>query len=522
MDQVAAANRYIQEHRVPDEDRPVFHVTAPVGWINDPNGFSLYQGKYHLFYQHNPYSDQWDRIHWGHCVSDDFISWKEMPEALAPDSPLDEGGCFSGGALETEDGRHALIYTGFTRKEVTSWEEVQPVDRPSVHEADGRRQMFIQNQCLALGDGIQYQKISANPVIDGDALPAGFSRTDFRDPKVFREGSVYHMLAASRAADGLGQILHFTSHNLRSWEGGDVLMHNDGARLGRMWECPDTAVVDGKRIYMISGQEMQASGQEFFPGSHVFYCFEEDLKKTDDTPAHIEHAANMDYGFDFYATQTLTAADGRIITLAWMQSWDANFKPAGQKWNGQISLPRELHVRDGLLYQSPVRELQNYYIGEGVKYEKVPVSSGHAVSLPRVQGRVLDMELAVQAAECHAFRVRFAHSSRMDLDINVIYNADQQTLTFDRTHIGSRHDIPAVRTIQLKKTAAYQGKDSVLKLRFVLDKCSAEIFINDGAQVFSMTFYTPLEAEDILFEAEGNAVMDVSLHQIGKGNHTAL
>jgi hypothetical protein len=37
-----------------------------------------------------------------------------------------------------------------------------------------------------------------------------------------------------------------------------------------------------------------------------------------------------------------------------------------------------------------------------------------------------------------------------------------------------------------------------------------------------MTFYTPLEAEDILFEAEGNAVMDVSLHQIGKGNHTAL
>ena len=29
--------------------KPVFHVTAPIGRINDPNGFSWYRGKYHLF-----------------------------------------------------------------------------------------------------------------------------------------------------------------------------------------------------------------------------------------------------------------------------------------------------------------------------------------------------------------------------------------------------------------------------------------------------------------------------------------
>ena len=27
--------------------KPLFHVTAPTGWINDPNGFSVYDGKIH-------------------------------------------------------------------------------------------------------------------------------------------------------------------------------------------------------------------------------------------------------------------------------------------------------------------------------------------------------------------------------------------------------------------------------------------------------------------------------------------
>lgn len=33
--------------------RPLFHISAPAGWINDPNGFSIYDGKIHLFYQYS-------------------------------------------------------------------------------------------------------------------------------------------------------------------------------------------------------------------------------------------------------------------------------------------------------------------------------------------------------------------------------------------------------------------------------------------------------------------------------------
>ena len=98
--------------RITEEERPVFHVTPTVGWLNDPNGFSYYNGQYHLFYQYNPYSTHWDSMHWGHLVSEDMLNWKRLPAALAPDTWYDNFGVFSGSALTAPDGRHLLIYTG--------------------------------------------------------------------------------------------------------------------------------------------------------------------------------------------------------------------------------------------------------------------------------------------------------------------------------------------------------------------------------------------------------------------------
>ena len=41
---------------IPVETRPVYHLSSPVGWMNDPNGFSVYQEEYHLFFQYHPFS----------------------------------------------------------------------------------------------------------------------------------------------------------------------------------------------------------------------------------------------------------------------------------------------------------------------------------------------------------------------------------------------------------------------------------------------------------------------------------
>ena len=86
------------------------HLKAPGNWINDPNGFIYYEGKYHLFYQHFPYAPMWGTMHWGHAVSTDLVQWQHEKIALFPTKNYDRNGVFSGSAVE-KDGKMYLYYT---------------------------------------------------------------------------------------------------------------------------------------------------------------------------------------------------------------------------------------------------------------------------------------------------------------------------------------------------------------------------------------------------------------------------
>lgn len=158
-----------KKEQIPSEQKCVFHLTPPVGWINDPNGFSRYQGEYHLFYQYYPYGTSWGPMHWGHQKTKDFIKWELVPCALAPDTEYDGQGCFSGSAVE-HDGKHILMYTSV-------YDRLQE---------DGTHKIR-QTQSIAIGDGVNYEKLSCNPVIKSDALPEGSSVVDFRDPRIWKE-----------------------------------------------------------------------------------------------------------------------------------------------------------------------------------------------------------------------------------------------------------------------------------------------------------------------------------------------
>jgi sucrose-6-phosphate hydrolase SacC (GH32 family) len=149
--------------------RPQFHFSPAKNWTNDPNGLVYLNGEYHIFYQYNPFGDVWGHMSWGHAVSKDLISWKQLPVAIP-----EEGNTmiFSGSCVVDKNNT-----TGFATK---------PGQIPLVAIYTGHISLIqriatahckINISLIALTMAEHGKNMRAIPVLD-------LNRRDFRDPKV--------------------------------------------------------------------------------------------------------------------------------------------------------------------------------------------------------------------------------------------------------------------------------------------------------------------------------------------------
>ena len=482
----ARAYEQAEGGKIPRESRPVFHLTPLTGWMNDPNGFCYYHGQYHLFYQYNPYDTEWDAMHWGHAVSHDLLHWTYLPAALAPDAPYDSFGCFSGSAAELPAGRHLLMYTG-------------------VRQEGGDKSREFQTQCIAVGDGTDYQKYEKNPVLGSNALPEDLSPYDFRDPKIWRtENGAYRCVVGARREDKRGVLLQYESRDGFEWRYVGVLAENDG-RFGLMWECPDFFPLDGKHVLFVSPQDMLPEDFEYHNGNGTV-CL---TGRMDGDRFVEENNQAIDYGIDFYAPQTILTPDGRRVMIGWMQNWDT-CKTTGYEerpWFGQMSLPRELFFRNGRLYQQPVRELAQYRSGK-VEYRDVLLDGEK--SLEGIEGRVVELDIHLRCADpdtpYQKFIMKFAQNEKYHSVLS--YRPYESWLQIDRKFSGSR------RAYIHQRRCLVSDQRGEIRLHVILDRFSMEVFINDGEQVMTATILTGSDARKISFEADGQVMMDVTKYSL--------
>ncbi len=542
--ELAAAREYEQaeEKNIMEWERPVYHFSPRAGWLNDPNGFSFYKGRYHLFYQYHPYNSYWGPMHWGHAVSKDMINWEYLPCALAPDSKYDWAGCFSGSAMTLPDGRQLLIYTG------CGDEKDDPLGK-------GR---WLQTQCIAVSEeqengSIEYVKYAGNPVIKEEDLPEDADAYEFRDPYIWQanDGTYRAVVANARSgeitAEGTyktdkgAQLNVFRSDDGFNWNFYKVLFE-DERRLGIMWECPNFFRLGGRQMLIASPMDMameEANGSVRFPkGNNVCYITgsydEENETFMHDRADGRFRYEPVDCGLDFYAPQVMKTPDGRHVMIGWMQDpATANLitpsdreKLRGEKKNtviaegtglvhgqpgtrifGQMTVPRELTLRGDRLIQWPIRELEEYRTGQVIS-ASIDLRS-ETRSIEGISGRALDLTIDVfpetvsAAGMCSLdeFTIRFARDYEHYVEIG--YRADSSVVTIDRSKSGQADCITKRRSIRVR------DRRGSINFRILIDKWSAEIFVNGGEQVMSLTYYTPPEAEGITFTAEGSAVLDI-------------
>ena len=295
--------------------RPAKHFTPKNHWINDPNGLIFHGGKYHLFFQHNPFKNKWGHMSWGHAVSKDLINWEELPVAIPEQA---DHAIFSGSAVfDKENSRLVAIYSG---------------------HKEGNQSQYV---AFSYDGGITWK--NNQKVLDLDM-------TDFRDPKVIEYENKWIMSVAKSKEL---KISFFESTDLINW---NFLSDFHSPEIGDIYECPDLFQLDGQWVLIISTNPGGPAG-----GSGMHYLIGEFDGKSF-TPN--SNAKNLDYGPDYYAAVTFNDAAERI-SIGWMNNWayahESKFETS-RTWNGSMTAARKLSINNGELKQEFIGEVQNYKI----------------------------------------------------------------------------------------------------------------------------------------------------------------
>lgn len=434
--------------------RPKFHITGDEGWINDPNGLIKFGGKYHVFYQSYPADINWGPIIWGHSVSDDLTHWEYLPHALYPDRKYDRDGCFSGSAIEF-NGKLYLMYTGYS--------------------VNGGGSNIRQVQCLAeSSDGVSFKKLGV--VISADELPDGYSKADFRDPKVWRENGKFYALMAARVKHGRGRLLLYSSDDLLSWKFEFDVFGKDCD--GIMLECPDYKPELGLLIYSEQFAPVEGSKHlnihttRFVVGKLDFEkkCF----MQTGDSDI-------CDYGFDFYAPQTFSEEN---IAIGWMDMWDRSHPSSQFGFSGMLTVPRRLSVKNGRMVQSPI-------------VATVPAVEKSVKS--NLVDKIKTGVISLRATELSALTLKMRCGGGYYTSLKL----DGDEWIFDRSASGTEirgheKDLDSVRGL---RRMPFIHKPTT-ELTVVFDKYSVEIF-EDG-RALTATIYPPDDADGLELEVKAD------------------
>jgi beta-fructofuranosidase len=329
----------------PDPAFPRLHGRPDRGWVNDPNGCSYIDGRYHVFFQYNPDAPVHAGIKWGHASSTDLVRWRQEPIALVNrPGELDRYGCWSGCVVD-DAGVPTAVYSAVA----------DDTHRSEVLLARSDREMRTWRQ-----DRKPVARMPDDPTI-----------SHVRDPFVFTADGHRYAIQGAGHTDGDPCILVYGCDDLSSWiELGTLLSGDDPVAAAvapaNIWECPNLIRFGDRWILILSlwrkvGGRFTLAGVRYLVGDLVIGPAGPRF-----TPVF---GGQLDRGPCFYAPQVLRV-DDRMLLWAW--SWErgrarADILAAG--WAGALTFCRELSLVGDTVVSRPAAEL------DGLRRSPLPLAA---------------------------------------------------------------------------------------------------------------------------------------------------
>ncbi len=434
--------------------RTQYHIQTVTGLLNDPNGFSYFKKKWHLFYQWFPYGAVHGMKHWYHVTSDDLVTWKNEGMALKPDTYFDNKGCYSGSAFVKDDYLY-LLYTGNHKEE------------------DGTRIPY--QMIAAMNEKYKVTKMK-RPLIE----PHPDYTEHQRDPKIFYKDNWYWMLLGAQDKNLHGKMILYKSKQLAiGWKFAGELKVKGYESFGYMVECPDIEQIGDKWLLLFSPQGYGAKGDEFRNAyQNVYMTGDLDLNTLTFTPdgPHKE----LDRGFDFYAAQCAFQQEYKntAILEGWFGCSDYSYPATDEEgYQGLLTLPRELSIENGKLVQKPIRTYEK--LKDEVVFEAVRGN----INKDSMHGRMPEACIvALENPDSNAVSLEF-FAKTMERGFAIDYDANRKYLTIDRKDLENQcnTEYGTDRRVKLE--------NGLRSLLIFVDHSSVEIFVNHGEYVLSSRIF---------------------------------
>ena len=439
--------------------RQLYHVQPMTGLSSDPNGFALHRGTWHLCYQWCPWGAVHGLKYWYHVTSPDLVHWENAGIGLKPDCFYDNRGAHSGSAISEGDDLY-FFYTGNHRDE--DWTRT-PYTCAAVLGADNRLRKLPEPLFGPRDSHSEHQ----------------------RDPKIVRNprSGKYYILIGAQTKDLRGCVLVYESTELLAgWRFAGELKVPGYERFGGMWECPYIVNISGRDVLIFSPQYTKLPGRGESTNHNVYLVGRMDYGTLTFTPEG--DYRHLDYGFDFYAAQGAAGIGDpdRAVLIAWIGLPDNHYPTEEEDWEGSMSLPRELRIRDGRLLQTPVPAVETLREEELAPDGRLPAAC--------------EMEVLPPEGD---FSLRLFTRPDGSGGLVFRYDAKTKTLSADRTGTDLRFNR------QVGEVLSFSLENPLRKLRIFIDSNSAELFLNDGEATFTTHLY-PTKREHCYTHTPGAAV----------------
>jgi sucrose-6-phosphate hydrolase SacC (GH32 family) len=476
--------------------RPQYHAIPPEHWMNEPHAPLYYDGRYHLFYQHNPKGPYWNYIHWGHWVSDDLVSWKPVADALRPEAGVDAGGCWTGDSAIDANGDPKLFYTAGDADFTQRVAEATPADTSDPDLTEWNKQGVVMEQ-----------------PDDPDLL-----EDDFRDPHVWQDGDDWFCLVGAGLKNGEGgTALVFHSTDCESWSYEGRLYElpdpGDHPELGEVWELPVLLPLgtdsngNEKHIFCINPHAGEADVEvwywigEWDRANREFVPDFDDPKLIDEGDGH------------FTGPSGLIGPNGRSILFTITQDYRLPELRHESGYAHNAGLPVELSLNaDDRLSVSPIDETANLRTDKLLEMNDADPALVNG-ALDGLEADTVELYLEIEPDDATEYGFFCRQTPDRDEETLVYYDESQYDgeIRTDRTNTSL--DDRLMKEERDRSSLTTSGPVPVdhtsesLRFHAFVDKSSVECYINGVKSVSTRAFPSRDDAHELQVHHDGSVTV---------------